>query len=89
MLAELKYCSETWSLVANVTAALAYITASYMTGDAILKMKGLEIYQNALVSIQGALNKKSITFSAETIIYMAAMGLFDVSYFINYSVSVG
>ena len=76
MLAELGNYSGIWSLVANAMSALAYTRCSHLTGDAGMRRKGLEMYQNDLVSIRGALDRRNTTFAPETVIAIGIMGLY-------------
>ncbi|KAG4441739.1 hypothetical protein IFR05_002782 [Cadophora sp. M221] len=67
----------TWSPMANIITALSYTRCSQMTGDVGMRRKGLEMYQNALVSIRTALYKKSTKFAPDTILAIGIMSIYE------------
>lgn len=45
-----------------------------------MKKQGLEMYQKGLTSIRNSLNQKNTTFSADTVMAISAMAVYEVSF---------
>jgi hypothetical protein len=61
-------------------SALAFARCAHVTGDANMKKQGLEMYQNGLTSIRNSLNQRNTTCSADTVMAISAMAVYEVSF---------
>ncbi|MAD86852.1 MAG: hypothetical protein CL912_28180 [Deltaproteobacteria bacterium] len=68
----------TWSPMASIIAALCYTRCSQMTGDVVMRRKGLEMYQNALMAKQVALGRRRTAFEPETVLAIGIMSIYEV-----------
>ena len=49
-----------------------------MTGDVVMRRKGLEMYQNALMAKQVALGRRRTAFEPETVLAIGIMSIYEV-----------